>query len=164
MGCLPFLSPCTWLRGMAFHHTASHEDLPAGRSTSARHLLPGSELPREVSTKIQAVHLSGTACWSKPSLGVLSEAYQQHTPCCLSELLQRSSRISEGVYKSEEQGWTRDPRGPFQPQCVYTPLKEFLLNLPSSCLPTPDFTVEYIQRGGLRDPLIFRSSDGLGIK
>ncbi|KAM9278543.1 lysine-specific demethylase 2A isoform 4-T4 [Morus bassanus] len=27
-----------------------------------------------------------------------------------------------------------------------------------------DFTVEYIQRGGLRDPLIFRSSDGLGIK
>uniref|UniRef100_A0A8C0V5R1 [histone H3]-dimethyl-L-lysine(36) demethylase n=1 Tax=Cyanistes caeruleus TaxID=156563 RepID=A0A8C0V5R1_CYACU len=27
-----------------------------------------------------------------------------------------------------------------------------------------DFTVEYIQRGGLRDPLIFRNSDGLGIK
>ncbi|XP_030307380.1 lysine-specific demethylase 2A, partial [Calypte anna] len=27
-----------------------------------------------------------------------------------------------------------------------------------------DFTVEYIQRGGLRDPLIFRSADGLGIK
>ncbi|XP_054826546.1 lysine-specific demethylase 2A isoform X1 [Eublepharis macularius] len=27
-----------------------------------------------------------------------------------------------------------------------------------------DFTVEYIQRGGLRDPLIFQNSDGLGIK
>ncbi|XP_044293948.1 lysine-specific demethylase 2A isoform X3 [Varanus komodoensis] len=27
-----------------------------------------------------------------------------------------------------------------------------------------DFTVEYIQRGGLRDPLIFKSCDGLGIK
>lgn len=55
-------------------------------------------------------------------------------------------------------------RDPFQPEHVYNTLKEFLLNLPSSCLPTPDFTVEYIQRGGLRDPLIFRSSDGLGIK
>ncbi|KAH0621149.1 hypothetical protein JD844_022194 [Phrynosoma platyrhinos] len=27
-----------------------------------------------------------------------------------------------------------------------------------------DFTVEYIQRGGLRDPLIFKNCDGLGIK
>nr|XP_042714066.1 lysine-specific demethylase 2A isoform X3 [Chrysemys picta bellii] len=27
-----------------------------------------------------------------------------------------------------------------------------------------DFNVEYIQRGGLRDPLIFKNSDGLGIK
>lgn len=27
-----------------------------------------------------------------------------------------------------------------------------------------DFNIEYIQRGGLRDPLIFKTSDGLGIK
>lgn len=27
-----------------------------------------------------------------------------------------------------------------------------------------DFTYEFIQRGGLRDPLIFEKPDGLGIK
>ncbi len=27
-----------------------------------------------------------------------------------------------------------------------------------------DFTLEYIQREGLRDPIIFKKADGLGIK
>lgn len=71
----------------------------------------------------------------------------------MKECRKARSRVGLGIF-----------RDPFQPQCVYNPLEEFILNLTSSCLPTPDFTVEYIQRGGLRDPLIFKSSDGLGIK
>lgn len=40
-----------------------------------------------------------------------------------------------------------------------------MLNRRYSCIAfCADFTLEYIQREGLRDPIIFKKADGLGIK
>lgn len=49
-------------------------------------------------------------------------------------------------------------------QCMFVFLEDSLTCSHFVCISFPDFTFEYIQREGLRDPIIFRTTDDLGIQ